>query len=294
MGYGDYLMALGDASRLHADDPSQGPIAIGDGQSIDDPYPELRWGLDFVASQNDVASAIARRWVISHRGNRPYHDYQAMRRLWEARHPWRHRLLPPVASAKLVRHLGHYLFNSGYRPTPAPLPLTQDEQAIAAHWSARRFVVIEPSVKQGASPSKRWPFERYAELAAALQQEITVYQAGAEDSPKLDGVQRLPTARFRDVLPYLQAAQLYIGPEGGLHHASAAMGTPAVVIYGAYVPPSVTGYDFHVNLTGGATACGSQMTECAHCVDAMHRISVAEVLREARQLLAGPRRCSER
>jgi hypothetical protein len=91
---------------------------------------------------------------------------------------------------------------------------------------------------------------------------------------------------------------LYIGPEGGLHHASAATGyrnkhdgrklgegCQAVVLYGGFVPPEVTGYDTHTNLTGNSKeACGS-ISKCQHCIEAMQSIEVDEVFEAAMQRL---------
>ena len=285
MGYGDYLMALGDASRQHHADPGKRPVAIGDGRTVEDPYPDLRFGLDFIATPELAASGAPVSWIVSCHGARPYHDYAAMREQLRRQRPWQHRLRGFGKASKLVQRLGHYCYRDDYRATPAPVVLTARERSIAAAWSRRRFVVIEPSTKSKASPSKRWPFERYAAVARALSKEIEVYQIGAKDSPGLEHIPRMDTACFRDVLPYLQAARLYIGPEGGLHHAAAAVGTKAVVIFGGYSPPRVTGYDCHANLTGGAVACGTQYQACSHCVAAMNNIRVDDVLAQARALL---------
>jgi ADP-heptose:LPS heptosyltransferase len=92
----------------------------------------------------------------------------------------------------------------------------------------------------------------------------------------LAGVEQLETRSFRDVLAVLANASLYIGGEGGLHHGAAAVSIPAVVIFGGFIPPSVTGYATHANLTGGAEACGS-LKPCAHCRKAMAAISIDDV-----------------
>lgn len=286
MGYGDHLMAIGAASRQHRLDAQRRPVAIGDGKRVDSPYPELHHGLDFLATQAVVDSGRPVTWHISYKGHRPYHDHAAMAAVWAKRHPWQRRVLGLPPTNKLSARLGLCLCHPLHRAVPAPLVLDAREEAIRREWSRRPFVVIEPHIKGKAAPSKRWPLERFAAVAQSLRSEVAVYQAGAPDSASIEGVRRLPTGRFRDVLPYLAAARLYIGPEGGLHHASAAMGTPAVVIFGGYVPPAVTGYDFHVNLTGGAEACGIRRGVCPHCVAAMDRISVEQVLGAARRLLA--------
>ena len=281
-------MAIGAASLQHRLDRKRRPVAIGDGRRVDMTCPELRRGLGFLATQSMVDAGSPVTWLISHTGHRPYHDHEAMAAQWAARHPWRRRLVGTPDPDKLVDRLGHYVFDLHHRPVPAPLLLEPREEAVAAEWSRERFVVIEPHIKAVAAPSKRWPFERFAEVARLLRKEIAVYQAGAPDAAPLPGVPRLPTRTFRDVLPLLKAARLYIGPEGGLHHAAAAMRRPAVVIFGGFIPPAVTGYDFHVNLTGGAQACGTHPSLCPHCVEAMDRISVEEVLGNARHLLSQP------
>ena len=285
MGYGDHLMAIGAASRQFELDPLHRPVAIGDGRRVDPQHPELRRGLDFLATQDMVDDQRPVTWVISYRGHRPYHDHGAMRALWSRRHRWRSRLLGTPRDEALVDRLGRYVYDLGHRAVPAPLVLDADETAIAEHWSKRAFVLIEPNVKDEASPGKRWLPERYAEVARRLSRDVPVFQIGAEGSVGLDGIPRAPTRQFRDALPLLKAARLYIGPEGGLHHAAAAMGTPAVVLFGGFTPPSVTGYDFHVNLAGTAEACGTHPGRCAHCEAAMENIGVEEVLGHALRLL---------
>ncbi|NKF23609.1 glycosyltransferase family 9 protein [Solimonas marina] len=285
MGYGDELMAIGDAWRLHQADPQKRRVAIGDGRCRRIDYPELTHGLDFLASEAEAASGEL-PWVISYRAYRPYHDHAAMRRAFRERHPLRSRLRRRVPDTRLVDLLGFFRYRLDYRPAPAPLVLTDAEQAVREQWAQRRFVLIEPHCKQEAAPGKRWPFERYAEVAQQLAETIEVWQVGAPETPLLPGVMRVPTHSFRDVLPFLAAARLYIGPEGGLHHAAAAMKTPAVVLFGGYTPPQVTGYDFHVCLTGNSDeACGVHHSECAHCRAAMTAITVDQVVAEARSLL---------
>ena len=94
-------------------------------------------------------------------------------------------------------------------------------------------------------------------------------------------------------LAALSGAKLAVLPEGGLHHGAAALGVKAVVLFGGFIPPEVTGYPQcgHINLTGGALACGS-IHKCEHCVVAMNSITVDEVLDSAHSLLAmGDGRC---
>jgi hypothetical protein len=71
-----------------------------------------------------------------------------------------------------------------------------------------------------------------------------------------------------------------------MHHGAAALDVPAVVIFGAWIPPAVTGYAMHANLTGGATtACGS-LRPCNHCRDALDAIKLTDVTQAVKALLS--------
>jgi ADP-heptose:LPS heptosyltransferase len=84
----------------------------------------------------------------------------------------------------------------------------------------------------------------------------------------------------------MRRAKLAILPEGGLHHGAAAIEKRAVVLFGGFIPPSVTGYDTHINLVGSDNFCGS-IHPCKHCADAMKSISVETVLNAAEEILSG-------
>src|SRR5262249_52788187 len=96
-----------------------------------------------------------------------------------------------------------------------------------------------------------------------------------------DMLPRVVTATFRDALCILSLARLYVGPEGGLHHAAAALGVPAVVIFGGFSSPRATGYPWHSNIAAPGKPCGS-IAYCAHCREAMASITVERVLEAAR------------
>jgi hypothetical protein len=286
MGLGDKLMAIGDAWVQYQRDDRKRKVAIGDmnGRRIDTTDQDLTWGLDhFLARQEEVDAHIDVTWINSYPGNRPYIDYTAIH---AALRQQGKRITKP---GKAISRLGRYIFNEDYRPNPAPIVFTPQEQEITRLWRARgAFVAIEPFVKVGAPPSKQWPVERFHEVARVLMPDIPIYQVSAPSQPTLDGLPRIESPNFRSTMAHLKAAALYIGPEGGLHHASAAVGTRAVVISGGFLPPLMTGYpDLHVNLTGdnGDYACGTRHSTCDHCIHAFDSITVEDVVRSAREQL---------
>lgn len=180
-----------------------------------------------------------------------------------------------------------WLWNSSFRPTPGEFFFTPFEERDATRFGSG-FILIEANVEswKSVAPNKDWGRANYQAIADRLLDEgYRVAQFTYEKSTQaLDRVERFQTRSFRDAVAVLGKASLYIGPEGGLHHGAAAMGRDAVVLFGGFIPPHVTGYDGHANLTGGAKACGS-LRPCKHCRDAMAAISVDEVHEAAKARL---------
>lgn len=182
---------------------------------------------------------------------------------------------------------GRWVWNYEFKAKPGELFFSYDERKFSHRYVGNETVVIEPNLPayKSVSVNKRWPVERYREVARRLIREgRRVVQFDYGSGERLPGVESLQTPSFRHAAAILSRAALYIGPEGGLHHAAAAVNTPAVVLFGGFIPPQVTGYDGHVNLTGGAEACGS-WNACEHCRAAMNAISVEEVVGAASQYL---------
>jgi hypothetical protein len=174
---------------------------------------------------------------------------------------------------------------------PGEVFLTKEEKAFALSrvWGSDPIAIIEPRVKPVgacAGANKDWGRAKYQELASRLLAATGMRLAQLVpkgQKPLLADVDVIETPSFRHALAVLGLAQLYIGPEGGLHHGAAAMGTPAVVIFGGFNTPRATGYAWHENITVGEP-CGS-VAACRHCADAMASISVDRVLEGAMRQL---------
>lgn len=160
-----------------------------------------------------------------------------------------------------------------YQCAPGEIYFTPEEERFAANYSPG--IVIEPTLKPGASPNKQWGgWARFVELATDAGYRLT--QLGNTRSPNVD---LIATPDFRHACAVLARADAYVGHEGGLHHAAAALGVPAVVIYGGFISPAQTGYADHRNLFTGGEPCGMRFP-CKHCADAMAAITPERVLDE--------------
>lgn len=258
MGIGDNLIATGLARGWAAKGRK---VAFGDGRKImwDQHSSIIFRGNPNIAAPGEENQAV--KWIEFYKGNRLYNRHDPANRRW--------------------------VWNMDFRVVPGEVFLDDAETKWAAAFG-RLFVVVEPNVPahKSVAPNKQWPVDRFDRVAEAIKKsghEVVQFSYGR--GHRLSGARQVQTPSFRHALALLHRASLYIGPEGGLHHGAAAMGTPAVVLFGGFIPPQVTGYDMHSNLTGGAEACGS-LEFCLHCRQAMERISADEVISLASERLA--------
>jgi ADP-heptose:LPS heptosyltransferase len=249
VGLGDNLMASGLAKCAHARGKR---IAFGDGTKIiwDHHSEQIFKGNPNIARPGDEKEHNDLEWVPFFRGNRIYNTQVSD---------------------------GKWKWNYDFKAIPGEIYFSPDEHKFAER-VGQGFIAIEPNVPEfkSVANNKRWPLDRYNKVARYLRKsghKVIQFNYGLH---RLDDVEQIKVPSFRHAARILQNAKLYIGPEGGLHHAAAAVGLPAVVLFGGFIPPAVTGYDFHINLTGGAEACGSLQT-CQHCIEAMEAIGVDEV-----------------
>jgi hypothetical protein len=172
---------------------------------------------------------------------------------------------------------GRWIWNYDFRPTPGEVFFDQSEVEYSAR-VGQGFVLVEPNVPwiKSVAPNKDWGMAKYQAVASRLLaagHDVVQFSYGRD---RLRDVRVIHTPTFRHALAALRNAAYAVLHEGGLHHGAAAVGVPAVVIFGGFIPPQVTGYPMHVNLTGGAVACGS-LNKCTHCREALDRITVDEV-----------------
>jgi ADP-heptose:LPS heptosyltransferase len=235
-------------------------IAFGDGKKIIwGPWSEAMFRHNPNVARPGDEQAPDLEWIAHYKGHRLYNSLGAGRR---------------------------WIWNKSFHALPGELYFSDEELSFAEQAGAG-FVLIEPNVpwQKTVAPNKDWGGSRYQAVAGKLLIEGRDVLQFVHPATRVRVPGRsLATPTFRHALAALARGSLYIGPEGGLHHGAAAVGIPAVVLFGGFIPPSVTGYPTHTNLTGGATACG-KLRPCSHCKAAMSAISVEQVLLSARRYL---------
>lgn len=180
-----------------------------------------------------------------------------------------------------------------HKPRAGKIYLTKAERDFAKETLAalgldeKGFAIVAPTIKDKASVNKDWGIENWQRVIDGLP--IPVFQLVPDEKEQvIKGAQKIVTRTFRQAAAIIAKAKLVMCNEGGSHHMAASMGTPAVVIFGAFIPPSVTGYDIHRNIAVDTPEgyCGN-FGECKHCNKAMASITPDMVRSHVDDLLKG-------
>ena len=264
MGFGDALMAAGQAAEFYATDPERGPIVMLDGNG------NQRWNPVWL--HNPViwvpgSNGLAHRHLVSGRGHLPYLHYPYTTDTGWRFTDWRVR---------------------DHRPA---LYLTQDERDIGAmlRQSIGPYVILEPTAERkhgNRRPAREFWDRLRLSLKGALGR-VPIVQLAHHQSTPLHGTIPVSHGTFRDACCYLSQAALLITTEGGLAHAAAALGIPAVVLWGGNISCDNLGYPEHVNFVdpSPATPCG-RLVSCDHCAQAWARLDPAVVAAAAAEEFA--------
>ena len=161
---------------------------------------------------------------------------------------------------------------------PGEIFLSTAEREFAEPFRGK--VLIEPTTKISNS-NKEWFWDRWQALVDKTGYDFI--QAGPVGTHRLRGVANVDTS-FRQAMAVLSACRAYVGPEGALHHAAAALNVPAVVLWSEFIDPRFTGYATQRNIRHAGEYCGSRLP-CEGCKESMRAISVEEVMQNLSEII---------
>ncbi|GAB7046889.1 glycosyltransferase family 9 protein [Catenuloplanes indicus] len=154
--------------------------------------------------------------------------------------------------------------------------------------------IVHPGAK---SPSRRWPADRYAEVARALAADghrVMVTGSAAERDLALEiagraglGPQSVPETGLAELAGLIAHARLLVSGDTGVAHLATAFGTPSVTLFGP-MPPSRWGpppdRPRHRAIWHGVRVeRGDSPDPGVH--PALLKVTVAEVLRETHPIV---------
>jgi ADP-heptose:LPS heptosyltransferase len=176
------------------------------------------------------------------------------------------------------RLLGHY----GVAADPADLALPAPDRCSPAPGA----VLVHPGA---AAPSRRWPVDRFAAVAAALAADghrvVVTGGPGERDLAAAVGAE-MHTPDLLGLAALVAAAALVVCGDTGVAHLATAYGTPSVVLFGP-TPPAEWGPRAgpHTVLWKGGGRGEPHGTEPD---PALLAVTVDEVLAEARRAVRAP------
>jgi hypothetical protein len=238
MGLGDWLMASGDAKE--ANERTGKKVKLGDGV-------RMSWDGQVFANNPRMASNSDTDvvWVKNYQGHRPY--------------------------LKGTKN-GRLLFNDDYKPRVGEIYFSQSEKKNIDKID-KDYIIVEPNVKRVYAHTVNKAWHGWEEL---FKHDLPWLQLGDVSVKRYTNWKE--TATFRDALQILSKAKLFVGTDGGLHHAAAALGIPSVVIWTGFTSPRHLGYDTHRNIHDGSEPCGTYNSVCRHCLLKSQAITVEQVL----------------
>ena len=258
MGWGDEVLVTGEARHLQEADPKHRAVVVYDYKG------RPRWSPMWVGNPRILMphQAGLKKGHLQLKNAarcRPYIDYERMRADFAAAFPGQ-SFNPKIRDARLPWRFTTHRCRRGELFLPRLRPAG--------------YVVIEPHVKAGIAVNRQWGWERWQAVVDALPRLdwVQINQPGVR---VLEGVRHMPGATFPEACRLLSGAAAYVGPEGGLYHAAAALGVAAVAVFGGFVDPATQGYDDACNLyepMDGQSPCG-QRVPCQHCDEALARIT---------------------
>ena len=240
-------MATAEVKKAY--EKTQKPLCVGDGSKAE-------WIEDVFQGNPKIAKEpyLGCFWVRNFKGYRPYIKLNDKERI---------------------------VYERDFKAEPGEVFLSDEEKK--RHADKGRFILIEPNTKTfPISKNKRWPIQKWQAVVDALKGEYTFLQLTGKY--KIQGIPNVGTRDFRDGMCLLYASELLVTTDGGLHHAAAALGKKAVVIWGGLASPKNLGYDTHINLHAGSEPCGSKMP-CIHCQYELEKITPDMVVNAIRSVL---------
>ncbi len=130
----------------------------------------------------------------------------------------------------------------GDRPRLQLPPGEADAAAVQLGVQPRGYYVFAPGAEYG--PAKRWPAQRYAELAGLLAAPVLLLGSGKE-APLCEEIAQAAGAQCRNLagqtslmqaLGLIAAARGVASNDSGLMHVAAGFGVPQVAVFGSSSP----------------------------------------------------------
>ena len=132
--------------------------------------------------------------------------------------------------------------------------------------TAKRNMIIDKKiVYYEHAVNKEWGEKKWHRFISITSEDYILLKTSNIEEKHVDGLYSI-MCDFRTTFSIMKKCDFYIGNEGGLSHLWAITRKKALVFFGHWIPPYVTGYSFHLNLSTNLNDhCGS-LKKCKECL----------------------------
>jgi len=264
MGFGDDLMFLGEAEKIHKKTGMKVRPVGGSGWSV------LFDNVDFLTKTEGIGViSVNRRDDAS-----------------GAQSPVKYYIDKQTDSKVKFRD---------YKPKRFKLKFSdrernQAEQILRLHKVNKNWIVVNPDYKNTFfNENKNWGFDKFQQLVDRLSEHIQVVRflpGGNFQEPELRNAINIEVPDIRLNLACLESSKLGVSFDGLYIHVLSGMNIPCVNIMGGLLHPNVMSSEGNVNLyyEHPDTPCGMKIL-CSHCEEANGSITVDQVYDACMSLL---------
>ena len=191
-------------------------------------------------------------------------------------------LIPEGKNIHKVRHYANvcsYLLGMGCQPQLARLPMADSVSL------PDEFFIIYPSA---SAPVKRWPVERYADIAGKIYEEThwkmvvcgtdsdrKVTESFISMVPQIPIVNMLGKTTVMELIGIIGRAQIVVTNDTSVYHIAVATGRKTCVVSGCYVYNLFLdylsdGYDQNVQIVAHKRKCMNCSNQCIYKVETVY------------------------
>ena len=129
----------------------------------------------------------------------------------------------------------------------------------------RKMVINKKIVFYEHAVNREWGEKKWEKFIRISSNDYVLLKTSDTKEDQSEGLYSI-ICDFRTTFSIMKKCDFFIGNEGGLAHLWAVTGKQALVIFGHWIPPHVTGYPFHLNLSTNLNDhCGS-LKKCEKCL----------------------------
>lgn len=283
MGYGDEIMASGEARKLKESCPNALQVALtkyGQVYKWNKAQKQVFQNHPYLVDATSIDHDLKTLFLENYVGYRPYRNNKKIKK-------------------NKINTKKKDCYSKTYRPARGQIFFSEQEKLKIDELKERYsdYIFLNPTVKKSFSGDNRdWGVKRWKKLAQILLDsgyKILQTKADSKSARRVGvgandrlGILEHDTPSFRDLCMLVGSVKAVVTTEGGVNHLSAALNKKTLTIFGGRIHPSTLGYEDHNNIYIDIDGSPCWMNApCEHCKECLSMISPEFIAEELKGML---------